>query len=190
MDYLFYIQPNSEIIEELHSFIETYPDVYKVHTPFAHCTVMRASFPSQNQSQMTETLDNIAKSHDPFEVELGKIKTIDKNLFTIGISSSGLIGLHMKIIEGMAPLIDRDNPLRLKPELRDGPKREEMVKKYGYPHAGEFYTPHLTLFSLRPNHMEVFPGRFEGKSWTAKEIRIAFLDQGKYHLLHTSEFKV
>ncbi|MEK6940586.1 MAG: 2'-5' RNA ligase family protein [Nanoarchaeota archaeon] len=124
------------------------PVISPIHTKPLHCTLMAGRFYDGSRDDIVKSLEEIVI--ESFPIELGKTGLSEgvyseDTIITLVVPSQALHDLHVMVITKLQEYIDHDNTPPLSKRYRHNPGRKESYLKYGNPHYGEFYIPHIAV---------------------------------------------
>ncbi len=183
MEYLLCLRPPATLSHLLYSFRQNIQN-YLLDTPESgdQVTVMSGRFREHDEEPLISSLAGIEL--EPFLLTLEKMAFFGeakrKDLVVLPRPSAELQQLHQEVINISRQFIYwKETPSLSGFHFPQNPERREVHQRYGSPHCGKFYNPHLALGGVKPGLEELlWTPSFIGYEWLVKEFYLMKKDGG------------
>jgi len=165
---------SQEIVESLGDLNDTSDFKYILDNAnfIPHITLYQNIFPVKNIEALKQTLSDIAGNALGFKLRFERITNNKTSVWANFIKNPELMNLHQNIIDQIQPhregLIEEQFQQEHAVYQSLTVTRKKMVDKYGHPHVGETFDPHISLMKLTDKDL-VFPA-MNRIDWRIREV--------------------
>lgn len=114
---------------------------------FIHISLFQGRFRCSQLKKIGIALNNIAKSIEPFKLELdAELKEACTNLFWNIKESLQLFKLHADILKAISPYHEGRLPVFEDSYIKLNRTQQQLIDRYGVPHVLQNFNPHITVY--------------------------------------------